>query len=105
MDNSPLDIPSVVQDPLRRVVEVVELPAPHRHHEQDDEHGAEQERDGKEQENRVHTSSRRTVASTLDAPQMTSALESGISTAATSGFTSPATAALTARMLYPIDRI
>ena len=91
--------PSVVQNPLGRVVEVVELAAPHRHHEQDGEDGAERDGDGDEIQQGVHAVSLRTVPSTRDAPQMTSALESGIRIAATNGLIHPAAAALTARIL------
>jgi hypothetical protein len=88
-----------VQDALRRIVEIVELPAAHGVHEQPSEDRAEQEGHRQQKDYRVQASSSRTSVSTREAPQMTIPLESGINTAATSGLTSPATAALTAMAL------
>ena len=81
---------SVVQDALGWIVQVVELAASSR---------IEEEPREEQEENRVHASALRTDASTREAPQITTPLESGISTAATSGFTSPAAAAPTASTL------
>lgn len=85
--------PSVlVQHALRGVFEIVELAAVRGKQEKPGEQPAEGDGDRHEEDQRVH-------ASTRAAPHATIALDSGISTAATSGFTKPATAALTASAL------
>jgi len=89
----------VLENPPRRIVQIIELPAAYRVDEQSREHRPQDQGDGQEKEDRVHFSSLRTPASTREAPQITSPLENGIRTAATSGLTNPATAADTARML------
>lgn len=94
----------ILQDSLRWVIQIVELPATGCNNEQYHEHGTQEYRYRQEEENRVHELSTRTVASTREAPHITMALDSGIRTAATSGFTYPAAAAPTARILYPIER-
>jgi hypothetical protein len=95
----------VLEDPPRRIVQVVELPVLHGLQEEDEEHGRECDRDRDEEDERVHAADLRTAASTRDAPHTTIADESGMSTAATSGFTHPAAAAVTAVTLYPMERI
>ena len=95
----------VVQNPFCRVVEVVELSVPGcaEEEEQEDErepHGDRQEkRDRDHRANPNDDSARRTLPSRPTAPARTMALESGMSTAATSGLTSPAAAAVTATTL------
>jgi hypothetical protein len=90
---------SVVQDALGGIVQIVELAGAHGQHEEDGKDRAEQDGDGDQEEHCVHANCLRTVASTREAPQMTMALDRGMSTAATSGLIHPATAALTARTL------
>lgn len=89
----------VVEDALGGIVQVVELAGAHGQHEEHGEDRAEQHGDGDQEDQRVHANCLRTVDSTREAPQMTMALDRGISTAATSGLTQPATAALTATIL------
>lgn len=93
-----------MQDALGGIIQVVELPAPDRQNEQHGEHGAEDEGNRQQEKYGVHVVILRTRTSTLEAPQITMALESGMSTAATSGLIHPSTAAVTARTLYPIER-
>ena len=81
------------------VVEIVELPLLHRPEEEQGKESTKQDRDGQEEEQSVHGSPSRTMRSTRNAPQITRPLESGISSAATSGLTSPAAAADTATTL------
>lgn len=88
-----------MQDALGGIVQIVELSGTDREHEEHGEYRAKQHGDRNQEDQRVHANCLRTVASTLDEPQMTMALDRGISTAATSGLTQPATAALTARIL------
>lgn len=83
------------QHPLRRVVQVVELPPAGGEDQQGDEHAAEPERRAEQDEDPGHRSSLRTAGSTRSEVQITTALESGMMTAATRGVTSPATAAAT----------
>lgn len=83
----------VVQHPAGRVVKVVELPPLHRAEQEREEDPPDQQRQGDQQEVGAHASPCRTSRSTRAEFQMTSALETGISTAATSGFTSPKAAA------------
>lgn len=98
-----LDLPargaSVVQDALGWIVQVVELAAASRVEEEPREDAAQHQGDREQEEDRVHAAALRTDASTREAPQITTPLESGISTAATSGPTSPAAAAPTASTL------
>ena len=89
----------LLQHALGRVVEVIELALLHRPEEQHGEDAAEQQRDRQQEEHRLHWSPCRTRRSTRSAPQMTSPLESGISSAATSGLINPAAAADTATTL------
>lgn len=93
---------SILEHPLRRIIQIVELTLFDRPQKQDGEQPAERERHGQEEEDGSHLvprSARATVASTRAAPQMTMPLESGISTAATSGLIQPAMAAPTASTL------
>lgn len=90
----------VVQYPLGWIVEIVELPVHHGPEQQPREYPPEPQHDRQEKQDRAHqVLAFRTRPSTRAALQRTMALETGISTAATSGFTSPETAAPTARIL------
>lgn len=93
----------VVQYPLGRVVEIVELAGARGVEEQPREDPPEDQRYGQQDEDGRHAAALRTAASTRDAPQMTTPLESGMSTAAMSGFTRPTIAAPTASTLYPSE--
>ena len=90
---------SVVQDPLGRVVEVIELPITHGQDEQHDKDPAQDQGEGDKEKYRVHAFALSIDASTRDAPQITMALDAGIRMAATSGLIRPAAAALTATIL------
>ncbi len=90
---------SVVQHALRWVVQVVELAAAYRLHEQEREDRAEQKGDRQEKEDRVHVRSLLIDTSMREEPQITIALEAGMRIAATRGLIKPAAAALTATML------
>ena len=89
----------VVENPLGGVVEIVELAALDRAKEEPGEDTADQQCGWEQNEEGAHQSPWRTSRSTLVAFQITTMLDSGMSTAATSGFTSPATAAATATRL------
>ena len=90
---------SVLQDPLRGIIQIFELAPFHRDDEEDGEEGAQGHSDGEKEEDRVHHSPRSTARSTREAPQMTIPLERGMRIAATRGFTHPAAATETAPIL------
>ena len=89
----------VVKNPLGGIVQVVELAALDRTEEEPGEDAADQQCGREQDEEGAHQSPWRTRRSTRVAFQITTMLESGMSTAATSGFTTPATAAATATRL------
>src|SRR5512146_1871054 len=88
-------VASILEHPAGGIVQVVELPVPGGGNEERQEDPAEQQGRRNEYQDAAHGSSRRTSASTREAPQMTMPLDNGMSTAATSGFTRPAAAAPT----------
>jgi len=90
---------ALLQHALGRVVEVVELAFLYCAEEQRGEDAAEYQGDGQQKEDRPHWSLCRTRRSTRSAPQMTSPLDNGMSSAATSGLMKPAAAADTATAL------
>jgi len=85
----------VVEDPLRGIVQVVELSVAHRPEEEHHEDEPQSESDRDQEAQRVHECLR-IRASTRDAPQTTIPLESGMRTAAIRGLMRPAAAAETA---------
>ena len=92
-------IGSVVQYPLGRIIQVVELPVTNSGDKQPREDGAEADGDRQQEDHGAHASSARMRCSTRDAFQITMPLESGMRMAATSGLTRPAAAAATATTL------
>ncbi len=89
----------VVQDALGRIVQIIELPIPGRTQEQPYEQPGERHGDRQQEKKRLHQSPPRIIRSTRAAFQITTLLDSGMSTAATSGLIRPATAAATASAL------
>lgn len=89
---------SVVEDPLRGIVEVVELTRAGGEHEQPGEHGAEGDGDRQQDEDDVHREPSRAARrdSTRSPPHNTNNEDNGINTAATSGLTKPNEANATA---------
>ena len=81
-------------------VQIVELPRSDRTQEENQEDQSDSDRNRNEEGDRDHPFSRRATAdSTRAAPARTIPLDSGMSTAATSGFTYPTEAAATASTL------
>ena len=89
----------LLQHPPGRVVEVIELALLYGPQEEQGEHASQDQGNRQEEDDGVHASPFFTRRSTRSAPQMTSPLESGMSSAATSGLTNPAAAAETATTL------
>jgi len=90
---------SVLQHALRGVVQIVELSVTRCLDEQRGEDAPQDQGDREKEEDRVHARPSFVEASTRDEPQITMALDAGMSMAATSGLIQPAAAALTATML------